>query len=103
MLDRYWIGPTSRISPEAPVPVVRIRKDETRPGGAANVALNLGSLGAPASVLGVVGDDDADRLLGQQLQSRHMIAGCILVSDRKRAAEVKRVSDRIYIGEGTTL
>ena len=51
MLDRYWIGPTSRISPEAPVPVVRIRKDETRPGGAANVALNIASLGASAAVL----------------------------------------------------
>src|SRR3546814_1263417 len=56
MLDRYWIGPTSRISPEAPVPVVRIRKDETRHGGAAHVALNIGSLGAHASVLGVVGE-----------------------------------------------
>ena len=45
MLDRYWQGPTTRISPEAPVPVVRIQKDETRPGGAANVALNIAALG----------------------------------------------------------
>lgn len=63
MLDRYWIGPTSRISPEAPVPVVRIRRDETRPGGAANVALNIASLGAQTRLLGVVGEDEAARLL----------------------------------------
>src|SRR3546814_12693649 len=80
MLDRYWIGPTSRISPEAPVPVVRIRKDETRPGGAANVALNIGSLGAHASVLGVVGADDAARLLGEQLQARHISAAFIIAA-----------------------
>src|SRR3546814_13968887 len=80
MLDRYWIGPTSRISPEAPVPVVRIRKDETRPGGAANVALNIGSLGAHASVLGVVGADDAARLLGEQLQARHISADFIIAA-----------------------
>ena len=46
MLDRYWTGPTQRISPEAPVPVVRIQKNESRPGGAANVALNTAALGA---------------------------------------------------------
>ncbi|WP_028080726.1 bifunctional D-glycero-beta-D-manno-heptose-7-phosphate kinase/D-glycero-beta-D-manno-heptose 1-phosphate adenylyltransferase HldE [Solimonas soli] len=70
MLDRYWIGPTSRISPEAPVPVVRIRRDETRPGGAANVALNIASLGAQAHLLGVVGDDEAARLLGDETKAR---------------------------------
>ena len=57
MLDRYWQGATSRISPEAPVPVVQIRKDETRPGGAANVALNIAALGARVHLLGVVGAD----------------------------------------------
>ncbi|TDU24345.1 D-alpha,beta-D-heptose 7-phosphate 1-kinase /D-beta-D-heptose 1-phosphate adenylyltransferase [Panacagrimonas perspica] len=57
MLDRYWSGPTQRISPEAPVPVVRVGRDESRPGGAANVALNLAALGARASLLGVVGRD----------------------------------------------
>lgn len=69
MLDRYWIGPTSRISPEAPVPVVRIRSDETRPGGAANVALNVASLGARTSLLGVVGDDEAARQLRAAAQA----------------------------------
>ena len=63
MLDRYWHGGTSRISPEAPVPVVRVDEAEDRPGGAANVALNIASLGAHAALAGLVGDDDnADRL-----------------------------------------
>ena len=51
MLDRYWHGAAGRISPEAPVPVVRVTHDEARPGGAANVALNLSSLGAQATAL----------------------------------------------------
>lgn len=93
MLDRYWIGPTSRISPEAPVPVVRIRKDETRPGGAANVALNIGSLGAHASVLGVVGADDAARLLGEQLQT-HGIAADLLVTNAAPTITKLRVLSR---------
>ncbi|MDP3859314.1 MAG: bifunctional D-glycero-beta-D-manno-heptose-7-phosphate kinase/D-glycero-beta-D-manno-heptose 1-phosphate adenylyltransferase HldE [Stagnimonas sp.] len=70
MLDRYWSGSTSRISPEAPVPVVRVRGDESRPGGAANVALNLAALGVQASVLGVVGDDEAARTLAKALAER---------------------------------
>ena len=59
MLDRYWFGDVSRISPEAPVPIVRIEKREERLGGAANVARNAAALGAKTSLLGVVGDDEA--------------------------------------------
>ena len=59
MLDRYWFGDVSRISPEAPVPVVRIGRTEERLGGAANVARNIASLGAQASLLSVVGEDEA--------------------------------------------
>jgi bifunctional ADP-heptose synthase (sugar kinase/adenylyltransferase) len=59
MLDRYWYGAVDRISPEAPVPVVRITREEERCGGAANVAFNAASLGAQASLLTVVGDDEA--------------------------------------------
>lgn len=63
MLDQYWYGGTTRISPEAPVPVVRVDGVEERPGGAANVALNLAALGATPFLLGVVGHDEAaDRL-----------------------------------------
>lgn len=59
MLDRYWLGPTSRISPEAPVPVVKIDGVEDRPGGAANVALNIAALGAKVTVSGLCGKDEA--------------------------------------------
>jgi rfaE bifunctional protein kinase chain/domain len=59
MLDRYWFGDVSRISPEAPVPVVRIERREARLGGAANVARNAAALGAHCGLLGVVGNDEA--------------------------------------------
>src|SRR5699024_4642198 len=59
MLDRYWHGDTGRISPEAPVPVVRIGDEEQRLGGAGNVALNLARLGGATTLIGVVGDDAA--------------------------------------------
>jgi len=72
MLDRYWTGPTARISPEAPVPVVRIQQDETRPGGAANVALNVTALGGAARLLGVVGRDEAGRALRERLQAQRV-------------------------------
>jgi len=63
MLDRYWYGAVDRISPEAPVPVVRVTREEERMGGAANVANNVASLGANASLLTVVGDDEASHKL----------------------------------------
>lgn len=63
MIDRYWYGAVDRISPEAPVPVVRITREEERVGGAANVAANVAALGAKASLLTVVGDDEASHKL----------------------------------------
>ncbi|WP_339936486.1 PfkB family carbohydrate kinase, partial [Undibacterium luofuense] len=70
MLDRYWFGDVNRISPEAPVPVVRISRKEDRLGGAANVAVNAAALGARVGLIGVVGDDEAagtiDELLTQK-------------------------------------
>lgn len=63
MLDQYWFGLTARISPEAPVPVVRVRDSEERPGGAGNVAANLAALGVRTTLTGLTGDDPAaDRL-----------------------------------------
>ncbi|XZG69212.1 D-glycero-beta-D-manno-heptose-7-phosphate kinase [Chitinibacteraceae bacterium HSL-7] len=63
MLDRYWFGDVERISPEAPVPVTRVRRTEERAGGAANVARNIAALGGKATLLAVVGDDEpADSL-----------------------------------------
>ena len=63
MLDRYWFGDVSRISPEAPVPVVHVKRTEERPGGAANVARNVTALGAHCRLLSVVGNDEPARAL----------------------------------------
>ncbi|MEO6984094.1 MAG: D-glycero-beta-D-manno-heptose-7-phosphate kinase [Paralcaligenes sp.] len=71
MLDRYWFGEVDRISPEAPVPVVRVARREDRLGGAANVARNIVSMGARATLLGVVGADEA----GEQIQALSTEAG----------------------------
>ncbi|MFI7867055.1 MULTISPECIES: bifunctional D-glycero-beta-D-manno-heptose-7-phosphate kinase/D-glycero-beta-D-manno-heptose 1-phosphate adenylyltransferase HldE [Pseudomonas] len=68
MLDRYWHGGTSRISPEAPVPVVRVDQIEDRPGGAANVALNIAALGSRALLVGVTGVDEAADSLSDSLR-----------------------------------
>lgn len=69
MLDRYWTGPTGRISPEAPVPVVAINDIEDRPGGAANVAMNVAALGANVTLLGLTGQDESAQILTQSLSS----------------------------------
>jgi len=87
MLDRYWFGEVSRISPEAPVPVVKVDRVEERPGGAANVARNAAALGAKASLLSVVGRDEAGRRLRQMLKREHITAS--LHNDPTVATTVK--------------
>jgi D-glycero-beta-D-manno-heptose-7-phosphate kinase len=67
MLDRYWFGEVDRISPEAPVPVVKVSRTEERPGGAANVARNAAALGSPVTLLSVVGADEAGTVLERML------------------------------------
>jgi len=81
MLDRYWHGDTRRISPEAPVPVVKVGKEEMRPGGAANVALNIASLGGNATLLGLIGDDEHAEILLNALNNEGVACG--LVKDSK--------------------
>ena len=81
MLDRYWAGPTARISPEAPVPVVKVEQLEDRPGGAANVAINIATLGGAASLAGIVGSDETADALTLGIQTLgvepnwHKVAG----------------------------
>ena len=70
MLDRYWHGAVERISPEAPVPVVRVTREEERLGGAANVALNVKTLGARVTLLTVVGTDEAAKRLRALLEQQ---------------------------------
>ena len=74
MLDRYWFGNVDRISPEAPVPVVRVNREEERLGGAANVALNVKTLGTQATLLTVVGDDEPARKLRSLLEKHGITA-----------------------------
>ncbi|MDO3381022.1 bifunctional D-glycero-beta-D-manno-heptose-7-phosphate kinase/D-glycero-beta-D-manno-heptose 1-phosphate adenylyltransferase HldE [Gilvimarinus algae] len=93
MLDRYWHGETSRISPEAPVPVVNVEQTEDRAGGAGNVALNIAALGAGASLLSVVGDDEAAGVLRGQLQAAG-IATRFQVSGDKPTITKLRVMSR---------
>ncbi|MBY0467450.1 MAG: D-glycero-beta-D-manno-heptose-7-phosphate kinase [Burkholderiaceae bacterium] len=76
MLDRYWHGAVERISPEAPVPVVRVAREEERLGGAANVALNVKTLGAQVTLLTVVGHDEAATRL-RALLAQHGIEACL--------------------------
>ncbi|MGR9100072.1 MAG: bifunctional D-glycero-beta-D-manno-heptose-7-phosphate kinase/D-glycero-beta-D-manno-heptose 1-phosphate adenylyltransferase HldE [Gammaproteobacteria bacterium] len=76
MLDRYWHGSTSRISPEAPVPVVHVKNDEQRAGGAGNVALNMASLGVSVSVMGFCGRDEAGEALKKLLENAEI--DCLL-------------------------
>lgn len=80
MLDKYWLGDCQRISPEAPVPVIRVKAETLKPGGAANVAVNITSLGADAKLFGVCGEDEA----GTALQ--HLIQAQGVVSQLSRAA-----------------
>ena len=87
MLDRYWFGAVDRISPEAPVPVVRVNREEERLGGAANVALNVKTLGAQATLLTVVGDDEPARKLRALLEKEGVAA--LLGSDPQLYTIVK--------------
>jgi D-beta-D-heptose 7-phosphate kinase/D-beta-D-heptose 1-phosphate adenosyltransferase len=82
MLDQYLFGATSRISPEAPVPVVHVQQTDDRPGGAANVAVNLASLGVKTRLLGAVGNDAAAQTLEQLLVAQGIECDFAQVSDR---------------------
>ena len=80
MLDRYWFGEVSRISPEAPVPIVKVERSEERPGGAANVARNAAALGAQVSLLALVGNDEAGVTL-KRLMSECGIDASLYIDD----------------------
>ena len=82
MLDRYLFGSTSRISPEAPVPIVHVHETDERPGGAANVAVNLASLGVSTQLVGVVGQDAAAESLQEILNGRGIVCEFHRVEDR---------------------
>jgi D-beta-D-heptose 7-phosphate kinase/D-beta-D-heptose 1-phosphate adenosyltransferase len=91
MLDRFVVGSVSRISPEAPVPVVRFESEYARLGGAANVAHNLAALGARATLIGVVGIDAAAAQVREQLTSAGLAADGLIADGSRRTIEKVRI------------
>lgn len=91
MLDAYLKGSANRLCREAPVPVVALDEEEDRPGGAANTALNVASLGAHTNYLGVVGDDDEGRRLGRALESGGLSPEGLLASPGRRTLSKSRI------------
>ena len=92
MLDRYWQGETNRISPEAPVPVVRIADSEVRPGGAGNVALNLAALGAEVSLFGLIGNDETGEELSQVLKTSGVDARLVVLAELNTISKLRILS-----------
>ncbi|MDU5782231.1 MAG: bifunctional D-glycero-beta-D-manno-heptose-7-phosphate kinase/D-glycero-beta-D-manno-heptose 1-phosphate adenylyltransferase HldE [Pantoea sp.] len=92
MLDRYWYGPTSRISPEAPVPVVKVDAIEERPGGAANVAMNIAALGAASQLIGLTGEDDAARVLSETLKNVNVRCDFVAVKTHPTITKLRVLS-----------
>lgn len=94
MLDTYWWGNVDRISPEAPVPIVSLKKKELRAGGAANVALNTASLGAQTIVLSVIGNDEDGKDLLRLLNESGIDTSYVLSSDQRITTNKTRVMSR---------
>lgn len=92
MLDRYWYGATNRISPEAPVPVVKINALEERPGGAANVAMNVTSLGGEAKLIGLTGIDEPAKILTEQLQQQHVVCDFVALNSHPTITKLRVLS-----------
>jgi len=92
MLDRYWHGGSSRISPEAPVQVVNVGQIEERPGGAGNVALNIASLGGEAVLLGITGDDEAAESLQTKLQAANVSCDFVRVATVPTITKLRVIS-----------
>lgn len=92
MLDRYWHGPTSRISPEAPVPIVKVERIEERPGGAANVAMNIAALGCHAQLVGLTGTDDAAHTLDARLSEVDVLCDFIAVPTHPTITKLRVLS-----------
>jgi len=94
MLDRYWYGRTGRVSQEAPVPVVDVSSTDDRPGGAANVALNVVALGAHCTLIGVVGDDDAADVLERKLTAAGVTCALVRIEDWPTIVKLRVVSKK---------
>ena len=95
MLDRFVYGTAGRISPEAPVPVLSIQRETIVPGGAANVARNVAALGGTATLIGLIGEDEAGGQLTDALEKHPGIRPALLrVKDRPTTRKIRFVADR---------
>ncbi|MFZ7110011.1 bifunctional D-glycero-beta-D-manno-heptose-7-phosphate kinase/D-glycero-beta-D-manno-heptose 1-phosphate adenylyltransferase HldE [Avibacterium avium] len=92
MLDRYWFGATNRISPEAPVPVVRVQENEERAGGAANVAMNIASLNVPVQLLGLTGQDEAGTALSTMLEKQNIDCNFVQLASHPTITKLRILS-----------
>lgn len=92
MLDRYWKGSSNRISPEAPVPVVKVNNKEDRAGGAANVALNISALGSPCSLVGIIGKDEAGQELEEYLKKSEVKTSFVVSEDLPTITKLRVIS-----------
>ena len=92
MLDRYWYGDTGRISPEAPVPVVKVSKFEDKAGGAANVAKNIARLDAKVGLLGLIGEDESGQILETILKGEKISSQLVSVCDLPTISKMRVIS-----------
>ena len=97
MLDRYWHGSASRVSPEAPVPVVCVDSREGRPGGAGNVALNISALGSAARLIGVVGKDQTGEELHSSLQAAGVYCDFLWSEDKPTITKLRVISQHQHL------
>ena len=92
MLDRYWHGDTHRISAEAPIPIVDVNEVEDRPGAAANVALNVATLGARASLVAAVGQDEPAGILKGKLEAANIFCDLVELENARTTTKLRIVS-----------
>ena len=92
MLDQYWFGNTERISPEAPVPVVKIQRSDERLGGAANTAANIRALGMPCILLGALGQDEAGQTIEKLCAEQGIESACVTVQDYRTTVKLRLVA-----------
>ena len=92
MLDSYWTGPSNRISPEAPVPVVKVSGKEDRAGGAANVAINIAKLGAPCKLVGIVGEDKNAETLETLVRKQNIEPNFVITKEHPTITKLRILS-----------
>jgi len=92
MLDKHIFGTISRLSPEAPVPILKAEKESYNPGGAANLANNISSLGAKAYLSGVVGNDEAQKILFKDLENNNIDTSCIIKTSKQTIQKIRGLS-----------